>query len=55
VNQYSGIVVTVVRIAADMGPLVDYQHSYIKRSRQPLSHHTAGEPGPDYQIVDSAV
>ena len=52
-HQDAGIVVAVVRVAADVRPLVHDQDALAQLRREALGDHTAGEARTDDQCVES--
>ena len=52
VNEYSGLVVTVVGVAGDMRALVHQQHFFVRVARQTLGQNAAGETGSNNEIIE---
>ena len=53
VDEYTGVVVAVVGIAADVRPAVDHQHLAAELAGKALGQHGAGETGADDEVVES--
>ena len=51
VHEQAGVVMVVVRVAADVIPLLDDEYSPVQLGRQPLGQHAPGEPRPDDPII----
>jgi hypothetical protein len=54
-DQDAGVVVPVVRVAADVRPLVDDQDALVELAREPLGENAAGEAGTDDQGVEAGL
>ncbi len=53
VDQDARVIVSVVGVAADVGPLVHHQHSLTELGRQAFGDHAACEARADDQRVES--
>lgn len=50
-NQNSRLIISVIGIAADMRPTVDYKHLFVTLARQPFGNDAPGETGADDEPI----
>ena len=51
VNEDSGLVISVVGIAADMMPAIDHKHLFVTLARKPFGNNAPGETGADDEPI----